>query len=388
MTGLGSRFEFATAGRIVFGEGEYRRAGHLAAELGNRALIVAGYTGDSFQQLERSLDEQNIEYSRVAVQSEPIYTSIRATTEQARQAKCDFVIGFGGGSAIDTAKAVAAMLTNPGDVTDYLEVIGLGKQLSQPSAPILAIPTTAGTGSEVTRNAVIGSPENRVKVSLRSASMLPKIALIDPELTYSLPAGVTFSTGLDALTQLIEPFVSRFANPLTDGLCREGIRRAAGALPALVQDLTDQRARRDMALASLLGGLALANAKLGAVHGFAGTIGGMVPAPHGAVCARLLPPVMAANIQALLSRGASGDLGRYHEVAVILSGNPQAQPLDGIAWVEALVEELPIPPLRTYGLTRADLADVIEKSERSSSMRGNPIQLTRPELGEILNQAY
>jgi alcohol dehydrogenase class IV len=384
----GKAFEFATAARIVFGEGESGKAGHLAAELGKRALLVAGHHGESYRQLEGSLAEQGIEYAGFEVRGEPSTESVRAAAEQARQTQCDFVIGFGGGSAIDTAKAAAAMLTNPGEVLEYLEVIGQGRQLSQPSAPVLAIPTTAGTGSEVTRNAVIGSPERRVKVSLRSASMLPRIALVDPELTYSLPAEITFSSGLDALTQLIEPFVSRFANPLTDSLCREGIKRAGRALPALLQDLNHLKARRDMSIASLFGGLALANAKLGAVHGFAGTIGGMFPAPHGAVCARLLSPVMAANIQALEARGSSSDLRRYQEVAGILSGDPQAQPQDGIAWIQSLIARLPIPSLRDYGFTQADMAEVIEKSERSSSMRGNPIQLTRSEMGEILQAAY
>jgi alcohol dehydrogenase class IV len=143
-----------------------------------------------------------------------------------------------------------------------------------------------------------------------------------------------------------------------------------------------------MSIASLFGGLALANAKLGAVHGFAGTIGGMFPAPHGAVCARLLPPVMAANIRALEARGSSSDLSRYQEVAMILSGDPKARPQDGIAWIQSLIARPPIPPLRNYGLTQADMAEVIEKSERSSSMRGNPIQLTRSEMGEILQEAY
>jgi alcohol dehydrogenase class IV len=384
----GKAFEFATAARIVFGEGEFQRAGDLAAELGKRAIILTGYSGKFNRQLESSLSGRGIEFTALAVRSEPNIESIRVAVEHARQAQSDFVIGLGGGSTIDTAKAIAAMLTNPGELSDYLEVIGQGRQLSRPAAPILAIPTTAGTGSEVTRNAVIGSPEKRVKASLRSASMLPKIALVDPELTYSLPAGLTFSTGLDALTQLIEPYVSSFANPLTDSLCMDGIRRAGRAIPALLLDLNDRMARKEMSIASLFGGLALANAKLGAVHGFAGTIGGMFPAPHGAVCARLLAPVMAANLQALEARGSSADLQRYQQIAAILSGNPQADLRDGVVWIQTLVDRLSIPPLRVYGLTPADLPEVIEKSERSSSMRGNPIQLTRFELNEILHQAY
>jgi len=387
MNGLGSSFEFATAAKIVFGEGERHKAGQLSVGLGSRALLVSGHQGIAVNLLEQNLEDQGVASIVYEVHAEPTVELIRDATRQARQNGCDLVIGFGGGSAMDTAKAVGAMLANPGDVTDYLEVIGLGKQLHQPSIAVLAIPTTAGTGSEVTRNAVIGSPEQGVKVSLRSAGMLPKVALVDPELTYSLPADVTFSTGLDALTQLIEPYVSIFANPLTDSLCREGIYRASQALPILVKDLNDRQARRDMALASLLGGLALANAKLGAVHGFAGTIGGMIQAPHGAICARLLPLVMEANISALEAHQQREGLERYQEVAVILTGDSQAQPFDGAAWTKALVNEVNIPPLSAYGFDQANIPEVVEKSIRSSSMRGNPIRLEPDELDQILQLA-
>jgi alcohol dehydrogenase class IV len=387
MPGSIPAFEFATASRILFGEGERRKIGELAAQFGRQAFLVVGHLGEAARQLEQGLTGQGLETTIFQVKSEPSVETIRSATAQARQANCELVVGFGGGSAMDTAKAVAAMVSNPGDVTDYLEVIGKGQALQKPCLPVLAIPTTAGTGSEVTRNAVIGSPDKHVKVSLRSASMLPKVALVDPELTYSLPAEVTFSTGLDALTQLIEPFVSIFANPLTDSLCREGMLRARRALPSLADDLSDREARRDMALASLFGGLALANAKLGAVHGFAGTIGGMVPVPHGAICARLLPLVMEANVRALASRGLPDGLERYRQVAVLLTGDPQAQPLDGAAWAGALIERLNIPSLGSYGLPPAYIQVVVEKSERSSSMRGNPLQLSSNELTGILQRA-
>ena len=209
--------------------------------------------------------------------------------------RCDTVIGFGGGAALDAAKAIAILMTNPGDVTDYLEIIGRGKTLTEPPVPCIAIPTTAGTGSEVTRNSVIASREERVKVSLRSPLMLPKVVVVDPELTYDLPPAITASTGVDALTQLIEPFVCSRANPLTDGLCQEGIERVARSLRRAFESAgrgeapADAAAREDMAVASLFGGLALANAGLGAVHGLAAPLGGMIGAPHGAVCAALLP---------------------------------------------------------------------------------------------------
>ena len=231
------------------------------------------------------------------------------------------VIGLGGGSAIDTGKAIAALLTNPGDPLDYLEVIGRGQALQQTPLPYIAIPTTAGTGSEVTRNAVLASHEHHVKVSLRSPLMLPRVAIVDPELTYSLPPAITASTGLDALTQLIEPYTCNSPNPMIDAICREGMQRAARSLKRAYQNGSDAAAREDMSIAALFGGMALANAKLGAVHGFAGPLGGLFPAPHGMICARLLPFVVEANVRALQMREPDSPvLKRYDEVAQLLTG--------------------------------------------------------------------
>jgi alcohol dehydrogenase class IV len=307
------------------------------------------------------------------------------------------VVGFGGGSALDAGKAIAAMLTNGGELLDYLEVVGRGRTFTKPSAPFIAIPSTAGTGSEVTRNAVLASAQHHVKVSLRSPLMLPKVALVDPELTYKLPPAITASTGLDALTQLIEPYVSCRANAMTDALCIEGIRRAARSLKVAFQaahngdsepDAPSRAAREDMSVASLFGGLALANAGLGAVHGFAGPIGGMFPAPHGAVCAALLPHVMDANIRALREREPqSQSLSRYKEVARLVTGLTDAKEEDGIAWVRQTAAELHIPPLGTYGLTRKHTATLVEKATQASSMKANPIALTANELTETLERA-
>ncbi len=295
---------------------------------------------------------------------------------------------MGGGSVIDAAKAIAALLPNAGDPLDYLEVIGRGLPLANDSVPMIAIPTTAGTGAEVTRNAVLASPSHRVKVSLRSVSMLPDVAIVDPELTLSVPKSVTASTGLDALTQCLEPFVSHLATPLTDGFCREGLARAARSLSRAYHHGGDVAARRDMALASLCGGLALANAKLGAVHGFAGPIGGMFDAPHGAVCARLLPLVMEANVRALTDRQPNSPaLARYVEVARIVTGRADAGIADGVEWVQALCDELGMPGFASYGMTENDLADVVAKAMPSSSMKGNPIALTEEALIELLQAA-
>lgn len=381
-------FEFATASRIIFGPGARNKVAPLAADLGHRALLVSGRTGPHADELEQQLREHGLAVTRFAVSGEPTTAVIEAGVEQARAAACDVVIGLGGGSAIDSGKAIAALLTNGGAPLDYLEVVGRGQPLTEPSAPYAAIPTTAGTGAEVTRNAVLGVPAQRVKVSMRSPSMLPDLAVVDPELTYSMPPEVTASTGLDALTQVIEPFVSHQANPLTDGFCREGMRRAARSLRRAYNHPDDTAARADMALASLLGGLALANAKLGAVHGFAGPIGGMFDAPHGAVCARLLPGVMASNVRALREREPqSPALTRYDEVARLLTGDREATAVDGVRWVEALCAELAVPPLRAYGVTAADLPTLVEKSQQASSMNGNPLRLTDEELQRILEEA-
>jgi alcohol dehydrogenase class IV len=296
---------------------------------------------------------------------------------------------MGGGSALDAGKAIAAIAANGGELLDYLEIIGRGQALAKAPLPCIAIPTTAGTGSEVTRNAVLASPAHRAKVSLRSPLMLPKVALVDPELTWDLPPAITASTGLDALTQLIEPYVCSRANPMTDALCIEGIRRAAASLRTAVADGRNATAREDMALASLFGGIALANAGLGAVHGLAGPIGGMFPAPHGAVCATLLPLVMAKNLRALQQRQPTSDaLRRYEEVARLLTGTATASADDGVAWVRQLVADLKIPPLRTYGITTQDTAELIERAGKASSMKANPILLTGEELAEILAQAW
>ncbi len=360
----------------------------MARQLGTRALVVTGRDQARAAPLLSFLQTAGVGFSVFSVPGEPEVSLVEKAIAVAREDCCDLVIAFGGGSAIDTAKAVAAMLTNGGELLDFLEVIGRGKALENASAAFIAIPTTAGTGSEVTRNAVLASPEHRVKVSLRSAHLLARIALIDPELTYELPPAVTASTGLDALTQLIEPYVSSRANPMTDALCLEGIRRAARALPAAFANGRDTGARHDMCLASLFGGLALANAGLGAVHGFAGPIGGLFPAPHGAVCAALLPYVMEVNLRAVRSRQPNGEtLARYQSVARLLTGDPSASADAGAEWIGRLVRELKIPQLSAYGLTVRSLDELVEKSSKASSMKANPIVLTPPELHEILSRA-
>ena len=383
------RFEFATAQRVLFGPGSLVEVGPIAEGLGRRALVVTGSTPGRAQGLLALLREARIATVAFAVAREPGVETVRAGTAVAREEHCDLVIGFGGGAALDAGKAIAAMLTNSGDVQDYLESVGLGKALTVPSAPYIAIPTTAGTGTEVTRNAVLISPQPRVKVSLRSPLMLPRVALVDPELTYDLSPALTAATGMDALAQLIEPFVCSRANPVTDALCAEGIRRVARSLRRVFRQGSDEAAREDMAVASLFGGMALANAGLGAVHGLAGPIGGMFPgAAHGAVCAALLPHVVRANLAALRSRDqGSGALDRYGQVATLLTGDLAATADDGAAWLHELVRDLGIPPLASYGITQEDVPDLVERAAGASSMRANPIALTSAELSTVLAAA-
>jgi alcohol dehydrogenase class IV len=382
------RFEFGTASRIVFGPGTLLEIGKIAAGFGDRILVFTGSGGASPEKLLASLEKEGLSYELQAVMGEPTVPQIEDHVQRARTGQFSAVIGLGGGSVIDTGKAVAALLANPGDVMDYLEIVGKNQPLMNPPIPYIAIPTTAGTGSEVTRNAVLGVPGKKVKVSLRGALLLPRVALVDPELTLSAPPAVSASTGMDALTQLIEPYVSARRNPLVDVYCKEGMQRAARSLLAVYRDGSNLPAREDMAFASLLGGLSLANAGLGAVHGFAGPIGGMFDAQHGAICARLLPLVVKENIQALQDREPDSPvLDRYAEIGQILTGDRLASMQDGALWIEALTQSLQIPPLSVYGIRAEDIDEIVEKSSVASSMQANPIRLTKAELKSILTNA-
>jgi alcohol dehydrogenase class IV len=380
-------FEFATANRIIFGRGESKRLPRLALPFGRRLLIITGSSTARFEFARDLLRDEGFSIDLFPVSVEPTVELIEQGATLARAAAVDLIIGFGGGSVIDSAKAIAALSTNPGNILDYLEVIGSGHHLKQTPLPCLAIPTTAGTGAEVTRNAVLASTRHKVKVSLRHPSMLPAVAIIDPELTWSMPPALTASTGLDALTQVIEPFLSNNANPMTDGFCREGIRRAGRSLRKAYADGGNIEAREDMAIASLMGGLALANAKLGAVHGFAAPIGGMFSAPHGTVCAALLPHVLQMNHKALEREGAEAGLARYHEIACLLTGKDSARPQEGIDYVRQLCEDLNIPGLREYGIVKTDFGEIVEKAKDASSMKGNPVNLSDEELSQILSMA-
>lgn len=382
------RFEFASATRIVFGAGTATQAGEAAAAFGKNAILVTGADPARSTPIQDSLRSSGVAFETLSVSGEPTVGWLRTARAALNADGIQVVVGCGGGSAIDAGKALAAMLANPGDPLDYLEVIGKGQPLLNRSVPFIAIPTTSGTGAEVTRNAVLGSPEHGVKASLRSTGMLPHLAVVDPELTIPLPAAITATTGLDALTQLIEPFVCTKANPMTDAICREGIPRVARSLRAACENGSDLDARTEMALSSLLSGLALANAGLGAVHGFAAPIGGNYQAPHGAVCAALLPHAMRTNLRALGQRAPhSPALARYGEVARMLTGNPTATPADGIEWVEQLTSQLDVPPLSRWGVSRNRVEVLCERAANANSMKANPVQLTQAELSACLEAA-
>ncbi|HLB79997.1 MAG TPA: iron-containing alcohol dehydrogenase, partial [Dongiaceae bacterium] len=313
---------------------------------------------------------------------------VREGTRLARECQADVVVGIGGGSALDAAKAVAILATAPGDVLDYLEVVGAGKNLDRPGIPMVAIPTTAGTGAEVTRNSVLASPEHGVKVSLRSPHLLPRLAIVDPHLSSDMPPDLTARVGCDALTQLIEPFVSTRAHPLTDAVCREGLRLAAPALRTVFRHGSDLGAREAMAEAALLSGMALANAGLGVVHGLAGPIGGVIPAPHGSICAALLPFGMEVNLRTLRQRMPDSDaLRRFEELGPLLTGRGASTADDAVAWVASLVADLGIPRLSAFGLSGQMLPTVVQRATVASSTRTNPIVLTEGELTEILERA-
>ena len=381
-------FEFATAGRIIFGQGKVGEVGQLAVQMGKHALVITGSHVERAAGLIQVLEDKGMRVTTFQVRGEPDTGIVAEGSRLARLKRCDVVIGMGGGSVIDAGKAIAPLVTNHGDIFDFLEVVGKAQAITRPPLPYIAIPTTAGTGAEVTKNAVLVSKEHGVKVSMRSYMLLPRIVVVDPELTYSMPPNVTANTGLDALTQLIEAYVSLNANPITDGMCREGIMRSARSLEIAYRHGNNAAAREDMAIASLLSGMALANAKLGAVHGFAAPLGGMFNAPHGAICARLLPIVMETNVQALKTREiGSRALKRYDEIAQMITGDGEAKAEKGVEWVRDLCKRLDVEPLSGLGLSRSDIPEIVERAKRASSMKGNPVELTDKELTGILERA-
>lgn len=389
-------FDFFCVGRIVFGRQAVNRIGELSVAFGRRALLVtnAGQPGDGgvIDRLAKLLNTSGVSMICCQQRGEPTVSDVERSLQTAKSADCDLVIGLGGGSAIDAAKAVAGLMTNPGSPLDYMEVVGQGQPLRQPAAPWIAVPTTAGTGAEATRNAVIGCPEKKFKASLRSEHLLAKLAVIDPELAVGAPPEVTAASGLDALCQLIESYTSNRAQPLTDALALQGVSLAATALPRVWDDGADLDARESMALAALFSGITLANAGLGAVHGFAAPLGANFPIPHGTVCAALLPHVVEANIAALAAEsGQHPYLERYAELGRRLTAHAalgREEALDACRrFLFDLVHRLRIPPLREFGFQPAHVPDLVALARKASSMRYNPVVLPDETLTQILTAA-
>lgn len=379
-------WSFSTAGEIRFGAGVSREAVAAARAAGRRVLVVTGADPARAGWLTGALAAAGMEVATAATAGEPELAGIEAALAEARAFRPDVVIGIGGGSAIDAAKALAGLMREPGAVLDHLEVVGRGLPLTTDPPAMIAVPTTAGTGAEVTRNAVIGVKGDGRKVSLRDRRLLPRLALIDPELTLGLPRGVTAATGLDALTQVIEPWLSPFATPMTDALCRDAIPRGLAALPRVLEVPGDREARTEMAWVSLCGGLALANAKLGAVHGLAGVIGGRTGAAHGAICGRLLPRVLAANEAALAARSPShparARLAALRGMIAGAFGVAEGEALDALA---GFVDGAGVPGTGELGIGPGDVTAIAEAATLSSSMKGNPVELTAAELAGVLS---
>ena len=389
-------FEFCTVGRIIFGRGSSARLAELTAEYGRSALVVtnAGEVGGGglVDDLAGLLAAADLKHVFVRQRGEPQIADVDSALEEARRNECDVVIGLGGGSAIDIAKAVAGLLANGGAPIDYMEVIGQGRKITRPAAPWIAVPTTAGTGAEVTRNAVLACREKQFKASIRSPHLLARLVVVDPALGVGVRAEITARAGMDALCQLIESYTSSGARPVTDSLAMEGIWRAAAALPRAFADGSDLDAREDMAIAALLSGITLTNAGLGAVHGFAAPLGANFSVPHGTVCAALLPHVMEANVRALLDLSDDHPaLARYAAVGRVLAAQADLDDAEavtaGIHRVAALVRELGIPPLGEFCVTEDRIAEMVALAAKSSSMRYNPVKLSDEALADILQKA-
>lgn len=373
-------FEFLSVPRIVFGRGEAVKLREIAASFGRCPLVVHNGRGA----------EALIGGILVRQKGEPTLADVDRAAEMARKEQCDVIVGFGGGSAIDTAKAVAGLVANGGAATDYMEVVGRGMKIAKPGLPWIAVPTTAGTGAEVTKNAVVGWPEKKFKASLRSEYLMARVALVDPLLGVNVPQEVTAASGMDALCQCIESYVSKNANPMTDGLAIEGIRLAALHLKSAWMDGENLDAREAMAQAALISGITLTNAGLGAVHGFAAPLGANYPVPHGVVCAVLLADVMAANLRAAQSSGGARIIKKYADLGRAMTGvcgSDESAAQGGVEFIRRLVSDMAIPRLNRYGLATGGVDAMVQLAKRASSMRFNPVELPEDVLGEILRSA-
>jgi len=385
------RFEFLNTPQIVFGKGRFQEIGDLLSQYGKRILIAGSESAFSQikERFEAIISKKKISYEIIFIKGEPDIHQIDSGVELGIKQKADAVLGIGGGSAVDAGKAIAGLISNGGSAKDYMEVIGKGSKITKQPLPYIAIPTTAGTGSEVTKNAVVLSKEDGLKTSIRSPLLIPKVALIDPELMVNVSPEVTAYCGLDALTQLLESYTSIKSQPITDSLAILGIRRIIKSLIFVYENGDDVSSREDIAFAALLSGICLANAGLGAVHGFASPIGGMLGIPHGVVCGALLAPVIEENIRQMVAEIPFNEtLAKYAtlgELLVDLVFEDIREAADRvIEYTEQISRILKIPKLSKYGLTEKYFDKIIEKAKISSSMRYNPVKLSDEALHRIL----
>jgi alcohol dehydrogenase class IV len=381
-------FEHFSVPRILFGAGQVNRLPEVARPLGTRALVVHAGAADSADVVRvwRMLEEADIDHRLLRQRGEPTTEHVDGGLAVARREECDFVIALGGGSAIDAAKAIAGLLANGGEALDYMEVVGKGQKITKPAAPWIAIPTTFGTGAEVTRNAVIGHPPAKFKASIRSEHLLARTAIVDPELGVNVSRETIAQSGMDAMCQLIEAYLSTGATPMTDAIIELAIR-GMNVLTSYMMP-SETSARTANAFGSLCSGIALANAGLGAVHGFAAPLGANFPVPHGLVCGVLLPHVLRANLAEAIRTKADGTLLRFAVLSRPLSSLEDAEQAveEWITMIEKLVASLHLRPLSAFGITESHIPEMVELAKRASSMKYNPVKLADEALAEILRR--
>ena len=379
------RFSLLTPARTLFGRGTLSRAADEIARMGRRILLVRSGSVAWADVLAADLGARDVQVMLLQSGGEPTIDDVRHGVTKAREIAADCIVSVGGGATIDLGKAISGLCVSGGDPTDYL---GVGKspppRLHEPVA-FVAIPSTSGTGAEATRNAVISLPERQLKISLRDSRLVPDLALIDPALTDDLPKSLTLSTGLDALTQLIESYLCNRSNLLTDALCRDTIPMAITALRRLM-DGPDSAARDVMAQASYISGVALANSGLGIVHGLAAVIGSRGGA-HGAICGRLLPAALTVNREAMIERGHA--TGRIDQVDAWLSagldGDLGAQkPGQGARTLRDFMDRHALASLDDLHCGPEVWADVAQSARTASSTKANPVDLSEIEIARIL----
>ncbi|KPM01869.1 iron-containing alcohol dehydrogenase [Vibrio splendidus] len=378
-------FQFMTSTKIIFGDGALPASLSLFNQYGYSVLLVTGNTLERTSLVTDYLDAQSMRYQHIAVSGEPNIKMVEEAATSARRFKPDMVVAMGGGSAIDMGKALAAVLPNQGNLYDYVEVVGRNVPLKTKPLPFIAIPTTASTGAEVTKNAVLKSGQDQVKISLRSPDMLADVAIVDPALTHGTNPHLSGRGAMDAFTHLMEAYVCGEPNPLTDMICEEGLRKlSCSVIQACIYD--EPQARSDLAFASMLGGMAITNAKLGAAHGLASALGGKISAPHSVITARLAPFVMLENIAVAKEQQRNDILARYQRIAQIVTGNVEAKEEEAIAWLSEVLDTLKLPSLLEFGVCEAQFDEVSADALKSVAIKGNPLPLNQERLVHILKQ--